>query len=392
MGVETGLLIGSLVAGAGLSMYQNNRSLAAQRGENALNREFQAEQNNLDRQFQWRMNQQTMQSQQDFQRQMFDYQLQQQSPQNQVARLMAAGINPAALLGSSGGVVAAPSVGVPSAASGATPGSHGVTPTSGLQVPNNSIAQMFSSIAQLQESVAIAKKSGVEASAIESKLPVEIERLQSEVKKTLTEANLNDALQANNRFDLLLKQTFGYSEKNLQLQKLMSESFKNFASGNLDKAKEDLTKVEKQLTQYEVDFKKETFDDAVAQVGILKNLYNAQIQTEKSKQFENYAAAEEHRAGAEDHRASAQEHLSGSDLKAAQAEWQQFDNDMRKAYKQDVYLTYLNKLLAEGKMSYADYQVAKRKAELIENVQGKFGSKQLDDLLEYTKDKISIFK
>lgn len=392
MGVETGLLIGSQVLGTGASMYQNNRSLAAQRGENALNREFQAEQNNLDRQFQWRMNQQTMQSQQDFQRQMFDYQLQQQSPQNQVARLMAAGINPAALLGSSGGVTAAPSVSVPSAAPGATPGSHGVSPTSGLQVPNNNIAQMFSSIAQLQESVAIAKKSGVEANAIESRLPAEIDRLQAEVKKTLTDANLNEALAANNRFDLYIKQTFGYSEKNLQLQKSMSESFKNFASGKLDSAKEELTKVEKLLTQYEVDFKKDTYDDAVAQVGLIRNLYDAQIQTEKSKQAENYASAEEHRAGAEDKRASAQEHLSGSSLKDAQAEWQQFENDMRKAYKQDVYLTYLNKLLAEGKMSYADYQVANRKAQLIENVQGKPVSKQLDDLLEYTKDKISIFK
>jgi hypothetical protein len=385
MGVETGLLVGSQVLGTGLSMYQNNRSLAAQRGENALNREFQAEQNNLDRQFQWRMNQQTMQSQQDFQRQMFDYELQQQSPANQVARLMAAGINPAALLGSSGGVVAAPSVGTPSAAPGATPGSHGVAPTSGLQVPNNSIAQMFSSIAQLQESVAIAKKSGVEASAIETKLPVEIDRLQAEVKKTLTDANLNEALEANNRFDLLLKQTFGYSEKNYQLQKLMSESFKNFASGNLDKAKEELTKVENQLTQYEVYFKKATFDDAVAQVGILRNLYNAQIQTEKSKQAELSASAEEHRA-------SAKEHLSGSALKDAQADFQRFDNDMRKAYKQDVYMAYLQKLLAEGQLSYADYLEAKRKAEVIENVQGKFGSKQLDDALEYIKSKVSIFK
>lgn len=271
----------------GASVWQNQKSLNAQRQENEKNRQWQSSENAIDRDWQQQMQESSLQSQQDFQKEMFNLQNEYNLPSNEIARLRAAGVNVGAMMSGGNSLISAgSSTSFPQSPGASFPGSHGVTMPGQLSVPQNSIAQMFSSLAQMQESVAMSKKAGVEAAAIETKLPGEVQKLSSEVDKNLSETDLNKAKTALTAFETTLKQNYGDARESAEISKILNESFQAFASGQASEARQLLDRANERLTSIESKIKQEAFPQLVEQVGILNNLY-------KSEHTKNVAQAGE---------------------------------------------------------------------------------------------------
>lgn len=288
------------------SAWENERNIEVQRNNNRINREWQSSENALDREFQAQQQESLLNSQQDFQREMYDYQFNKQNeynlPSNQIARLRAAGLNPAALLGSSGGLAAASgnsSVNVPSvpSAPGAV-GSHSVSPSPQIQTPMSSIAQMFSSIAQLQDSVSNAHRQGSEVKKIETLLPKEADKLEAETGVMISQQRLNEATAAVTEFNNMLQNMFGKDEKAAEVSQKMNESYALFAKGQLDEAQTIYTQGLNMLNELEYKIKDAQYPQLIQQAALYNNLLIAQKDTEKAKQADEYASAKEHEAGA----------------------------------------------------------------------------------------------
>lgn len=286
----------------GLSAWENERSIEAQRNNNRINREWQSSENALDREFQVQQQNNLLNSQQGFQKEMFDLQNQYNLPVNQLARLRSAGINPAALLasgssglpslaGSSGGVPSVPS------APGAI-GSHSVTPSPQIQTPMSSIAQMFSSIAQLQDSVSNAKRQGAEVKKIKTLLPKEVDKLEAETGVLISQQRLNESTAAVTEFNNMLLKMFGKDEKAAEVSKKMNESYALFAKGQLDEAQTVYTQGLNMLNELEYKIKDAQYPQLIQQASLYNELLKAQKDTEKAKQADEYASAHEHNTAA----------------------------------------------------------------------------------------------
>lgn len=323
----------------GVGAWENERSIEAQRNNNRLNREFMAEQNQLDRDFQERINQQTMQSQQDFQREMYQMQNEYNLPSNLVARLQAAGINPAALLaGSAGGqfVSSQGAASSPGSPAGVIPGSHSVSSPGSLNTPMNSFSSLFSSLAQLQASAAAAKKSGADVKRIEVLLPLEAENIQAETEKQRSDQSLNEANKILVDVEAELKKAYGSEKEAAEISKLLSESYKAMSDGDASLARAKFDEANARLTNTEADIKEESKDELVRQVGLYNNVLKAQETAAKASAAASYAAAEESKAGAA--------------LKREQRYTVQLDNDFNEATFQSRVVQLMNEAKASEKL------------------------------------------
>lgn len=302
MGAE--ILPISLGLGAASTMtglWQNERNIETQKNQNRLNRQWQSSENALDREFQAQQQESLLNSQQDFQREMFNLQNQYNLPANQIARLRSAGLNPAALLGGSGGLAAASgnSSSVPSvpSAPGAI-GSHSVQQSPQIQTPMQSVSQMFSSLAQMQDSIAHSKKADADVTWMEQTLPEELEKLKATTNSLLAKARLDEATASVTEFNNKLQEMFGKDEKAAQIKKLMNDSYAAFAKGQYDEAQTIYSRGLSMLNELDYKFKDEQYPILLEQAKKYNIVLDEQAKSERAKQANEYASASEHKAGA----------------------------------------------------------------------------------------------
>lgn len=272
------------------TVWNNERNLKTQKEENAQNREFQSAENEKDRQWQEKLQSDMFNKQADFQREMFDLQNEYNLPANQIARLQAAGINPAALLGSGGGLspAAGNSQGFATSPQGGSLPSHSVSPTAGIQT-SMYVPAMFSSLAQMQESISKSKLNDTQRVAVEKKVGAEVDKLTAEGDSLRADVELKKAETSLTKINSMLRAEFGANKEAAEITKLFNESFSAYAQGKLSEANELLTKANERIAHIEGDIKDETKNALIAQVGIYNN-------TLKSQSVANYASAEESRS------------------------------------------------------------------------------------------------
>lgn len=302
-------------AAVGSSIWNNERNLHVQQSENETNREFQSAENEKDRQWQEKMQSDMFNKQADFQREMFDLQNEYNLPANQIARLQAAGINPAALMGSGGGLSSAAgnSQGFASSPQGGSLPSHSVSPTAGIQT-SMFVPAMFSSLAQMTESVSKSRLNDTERGAIEKKVGAEVDNLSALAESARADADLKKAQASLTHINYLLRAEFGANKEGAEICKLFNESFAAYAQGKLSEANELLTKANERIANIEGDIKDETKNALIAQVGIYNN-------TLKSQSAANYASAEESRSNVQLNKVRGE--LFGMQSKLTEQEWRE---------------------------------------------------------------------
>lgn len=218
----------------------------------------------------------------------FDIQNQYNSPESQVSRLTAAGINPSALASTLSTGSSAVSVGGSTGVSSPSPlgvGSHSVTPGHlNSPVGLSSDAALFSSAAQLADSVGKLGKYGVESSSIMRKVGAEVENIVSDtelkrVQKISTDLNNS------------LTETFGKERIGAEIQEIYARSYQAYSQGNLNGALEDYNKALKALTDVDTKFKNDSYYIALANLKSYGNVLTTQAGLNKAKSSEAYASA-----------------------------------------------------------------------------------------------------
>lgn len=165
----------------------------------------------------------------------FDIQNQYNAPEAQVARLTAAGINPAALASQLSTGSSSASLGASTGASSPSPSGsfgHNVTPGHlNNPVGVSSDAAIFSSIAQLNDSLSKLSQTGLNVERQKTLLGAELESL---VTGTRSERASAEQTELQN----LLTKRFGDSKVSAEINKMVADAYSASASGNLSKAKE----------------------------------------------------------------------------------------------------------------------------------------------------------
>lgn len=255
-----------------------------QSAENAIDREFQAEQ--WMKQFQAQVEQQLTMFEKEGQRymdqwkQQFEMQNAYNSPEQQVKRLMAAGINPAALASSlTGGNSSAGVGGISTGASSpspSVPGSHGVSPMGVSPQLGSTDAAIFGSVAQMADSVAKLGQSAVGSYGT-------VKKLDSEINKNISEKNVNDSQASYTEVLTNLKKQFGESESVSSIEKNFADSYAAYMKGDLDSANKSYTKALETLTGDETLRKRESWPVVLANMRKYGQELDSQIGLNQAK-------------------------------------------------------------------------------------------------------------
>ena len=341
--VFSGLASG--VVGGIASIWENRNNRKAQLAENARNRDFQAEQNYLDWQRTTKTQKDLLATQQQYQKELFDMQNEYNLPSYELARLRAAGINPAALMsqGSSGlPSMAGNSAGVPNGPSVPSVAAHGVSPTAGLNTPMSSVAQMFSSIAQLVQSKAFSKKAGAETKAINVMLPEQVQEIRAAISKMTSEERLNEVTTHVKEFELLMDKIFKGNERGAEVTKLIAESQKLYADGKLAEAQSAYYNAMGKLSDLDYEIKNEQKADLIQTAKKINLVYDAEKKAQEAKASESIASAEEHKAGAGLKRQQTATEAQNTRISEAQA-------DLMESTFNETVAARINELRREGK-------------------------------------------
>lgn len=184
----------------------------------------------------------------------FDIQNQYNAPESQVARLTAAGINPAALASQLSSGSSSASLGGSTGVSSPSPSGsfgHNVTPGHlNSPVGMSSDAAMFSSIAQLNDSLSKLSQTGLNVERQKTLLGAELESL---VTGTRSERASAEQTELQN----LLTKRFGDSKVSAEINKMVADAYSASASGDLSKSKE-LTEAAITLATKDDNFRKNT--------------------------------------------------------------------------------------------------------------------------------------
>ena len=281
---------------------------ALQRYNQAEQNQWQSNENAIDRQWQedtWfshfvkeneeyakRMLQQFDLQQQQWQTQ-FDITNAYNDPSAQMSRLTAAGINPAAAIGNSGGLPslgqsgAIPSSSSPSVAapSGTAFGSHSVSPASSPSFSGiGQVAAEFSTIAQLASTLQQMSKAGLDIQRQETMLPREVENVVEDTnlkrqKSLLAEIEKNVA--------------FVWSDKKAaaDYNKIIADSYAAFTSGDLNKANELLSAANERLSSVQAESHSAQLPQLLANLKELQNVYKSEERKNKAVANASNAAA-----------------------------------------------------------------------------------------------------
>lgn len=254
-----------------------------QSAENAVDRAWQASE--WSRQFQQQVRAQQEQSSRQIQEQaeanwqnwlkQFNAENAYNSPQAQIQRMMAAGINPSAAFSmlsngnSAGGSVAGVSGGSSAAPSGGSIGSHHVSPL-GFSLPSYSTdAALFSSAAQLQDSLSKIQGVGLAEQRQKAMLGAEVSNLMADTQQKRSQTLLTD-------INASLRGAFGSREAESSIQKLVADSYAAYARGDLDKAQELYTSTMDKLGTQEYQIKEQNQPVVLSNLQKLGKLYEAQ--------------------------------------------------------------------------------------------------------------------
>lgn len=285
---------------------QYDRQLEVNREQNA----WQAAENNVDRQ--WQANEWTRQfeAQVQAQRDMYLEQLHAQkesdmakwreqfqeenrynAPGNQVARLMAAGINPAAAVSqimggnaSSAGAGASSSPSAASAPSGGSIGSHSVSPL-GVSVPAYSTdSALFSSAAQLADSMAKLGDLGLASERQKATLSATVQNMMADTQNKQEQAAITRVQNA------VLSAT-GDAKVRSEIMKAYADTYAAYQKGDYDRAQSGINKLMYDIEngRYKLDMERQPY--------VLASLSN-QAQMYKSQSAANYASANASNASA----------------------------------------------------------------------------------------------
>lgn len=280
--------------------------------------QWQAEQNDIDRNWQaeeWERQfmiqyekqmemyreQLGLQNEADFQKwkKQFDIENAYNDPKSQIARLMAAGVNPAAAASQfvSSGVSSAAVGGssAPAAAtapSGGSVGSHSVSPISLSGANYSTNAQMISSLSQLGQTISKMAESGVSAYGTAKKINPEIDKVIAETSQLHEETALTKI-----RKDI--EAMFGKSKAAISLQKDVVSSYTYYTEGKFNEAREALTRAQESLTEEQRSVLAEQRPELLSNLKLLGQLYESErkvniedVLYKKSGEVANYARAE----------------------------------------------------------------------------------------------------
>lgn len=279
-GLVFGVGAGLTALGLALNNQSRSESLSAQRTENEKNRDFQASENEKQRLWQenfWNSQfeaenaeyERRLQLEQDQWQRQFDITNAYSSPSAQVARLRAAGFNPA-LSGNSGvGVPSfSPSVSSPSVGSPSLP-SASVSPSSGLSVPFYDVASQFSSVAQLADSVSKLQTSDVNKQKFDTLIQHEVDNITADTDLKRSQSSYQDVMK-------LIEESTGKDKRLAEIGKLFSEAYQCYSLGDLNKASELNQLAMERLNHIEGDIKLETKSLLLSNMAKQGQLYDAQ--------------------------------------------------------------------------------------------------------------------
>ena len=278
---------------AAASHINNIAQLTEQRRENKRDRQFQAEQNELDRAWQSEMQQEQFERQAAWQEKFWQHQWDVESAYNsplaQVNRLQAAGINPAAALyggQAPTGNISAPSS--PSAPNPSAPSGHSVSGGHGIS-PFSQVAGLFSSIAQLEQSKSQSNLNDTSAKILESKAPSEIRNVQAQEERERATARAQQEQAALLAINRSLAEKFGDDKSVAEINKLVSESYENYAKGNYDKAQTELTRVTEEIARLDWSYKSESLPTLLSNLKLLGDVYRSEAARNNAQATESYS-------------------------------------------------------------------------------------------------------
>lgn len=217
---------------------QADRDLESQQGQN----DFQRTENEIDRNFQRDYWTHTFEKTNEEWWKRFHEENKYNSPSEQVSRLIAAGINPAAALNSISDAGLASPGGSSNVASPSIPGPHSVTPV-GLNPINGitSDAQLFSSIAQLADSLSKGLQTGINWDRQQKVVGAEVENIIADTNQKRESAN-----QTKLQSDII--SMFGSKKAAADILKTISESQNFEAQGRYADASSALQDAVRALT------------------------------------------------------------------------------------------------------------------------------------------------
>ena len=300
-------------------------------------------------------------------------------PSNQVARLRAAGVNPAAMVSQlAGSGVSSASPSGSSGASAPSPSggsSHGVTPI-GFNGINglSSDAAMFSSLAQMGDSLATLAKAGSDVS-------VQQREVGARITNMISDANLKDSQTALANVQKILQETYGKDKASAEIGKLLSGAFADYAAGKQSESSVKYNEAMVLLTKQETWQKSEMFPTLLANAKSLGEKIKAETAGA-------YAGAKASLASAKASLASVDASEASARLANAQSEYQEFTNNMRNNFKEEEFDAYVSGLVAKGYLNDNEAAEARRMIEVRGKVRNNEFSKALDNALEYLKQKL----
>lgn len=304
----------------------NREQNAWQSSENEIDRNWQA--NEWQRQFEEQVKAQremfeqqlNLQRESDLQkwRQQFEVENQYNSPANQVARLMAAGINPAAaasqIMSGNVGSLGAGSSSAPAssgAPSGGSVGSHSVSPL-GVSIPQYSTdSALFSSAAQLADSMSKLGDLGLASERQKATLSATVQNMMADTQNKQEQAAIT-------RVQNSILSATGNQKVQSEIMKAYADTYAAYQKGDYDKAQSGINKLMADIEngRYQLDVQKQPL--------LLASLSN-QAQMYKSQSAANYASANASNASARLSNALA---VTEDKLRDGKVTAQQYANDL----------------------------------------------------------------
>lgn len=301
--------LGASAMSASASSSNADKQMAAQKEAQESQNQWQSAENDKDRMWQqqeWLR--QFISQNQEWQRR-FDMENEYNTPSAQVARLKAAGLNPAAMLGNTGGLTAAGAADPGTSSPGQFP-SHQVTPMP-LQNPNgvSSSSQMYSSVAQMIESISSASRLGLESER-------QKKTLQATLDNIISDTNNKEAAAALTNIKSILLNTKGGDLISSYIAKMNGELSLAVAKGDTEKVQQLYLSSLKEFT----DNKSKALQEVLPQI---QPYFETYFDVQKTQAEKNKADAEESRASAAKQRA---ETITIDSLRDGQVRGQQLAN------------------------------------------------------------------
>lgn len=289
-----------------------------------------------------------------------------QSPSAIAQQLRAAGINPAAATSqvAGGNMPSVPSASGSSPLSAPPLQNEGEGLARGFESAVNSLGQMYASDlhdAQAQETRSL---------------------LEGKVHQLLKQNRLTDLQSDYQEVMNTLTQKYGDLKWSSEIQENLSTAVLNYCNGDYAQAQADVARVMKKIGDEDLGIKQEERANIAVRIAKQLSLIDEEIATEKTKQVANRASANESNASARNSNALAR-------INEIQGE---IDANTKYAKTSSL----IESLLKDKAISKADKQEAKTRLEHLERTQKARDNsvlfREVDDCLEWLKNKVSIFK